>query len=97
MVRRALTNCSTGVGPGPGPVGTPGASDRALIATGSVNLDVPITVDALELTGGATAGSSPLTVTGELIWTFSQPGTFQFACLIPGHMEAGMQGPLTVN
>ncbi|MCB1332818.1 MAG: cupredoxin family protein [Roseivivax sp.] len=34
---------------------------------------------------------------GELIWTFSQPGTFQFACLIPGHMEAGMQGPLTVN
>lgn len=34
---------------------------------------------------------------GELIWTFSQPGTFQFACLIPGHMEAGMHGPLNVN
>jgi uncharacterized cupredoxin-like copper-binding protein len=35
--------------------------------------------------------------TGELIWTFSQAGTFQFACLIPGHMEAGMHGPLNVN
>lgn len=34
---------------------------------------------------------------GELIWTFSQAGTFQFACLIPGHMQAGMQGPLHVN
>ena len=33
----------------------------------------------------------------ELIWTFSQPGTFQFACLIPGHMDAGMHGPLSVN
>lgn len=69
-------NCSTGVGPGPGPVGTPGASDRALIATGSVNLDVPITVDALELTGGATAGGSPITVTGELIWTGGTLGEF---------------------
>lgn len=35
--------------------------------------------------------------TGELIWTFSQPGTFQFACLVPGHLEAGMHGPLNVN
>lgn len=35
--------------------------------------------------------------TGELIWTFSQAGTFQYACLIPGHMDAGMHGPLTVN
>ncbi|WP_370207725.1 cupredoxin domain-containing protein [Pararhodobacter marinus] len=35
--------------------------------------------------------------TGELIWTFSQAGTFQFACLIPGHMEAGMHGPISVN
>lgn len=35
--------------------------------------------------------------TGDLIWTFSQAGTFQYACLIPGHMDAGMHGPLTVN
>jgi uncharacterized cupredoxin-like copper-binding protein len=34
---------------------------------------------------------------GELIWTFSQAGTFQFACLIGGHMEAGMHGPVSVN
>lgn len=34
---------------------------------------------------------------GELIWTFTQDGTFQFACLIPGHYEAGMHGPITVK
>lgn len=34
---------------------------------------------------------------GEIVWTFSNAGTFQFACLIPGHMEAGMHGPITVN
>ncbi|MEI4233648.1 cupredoxin domain-containing protein [Roseovarius sp. D22-M7] len=34
---------------------------------------------------------------GELVWTFSNAGIFQFACLISGHMEAGMHGPITVN
>ena len=34
---------------------------------------------------------------GEIVWTFTDEGTFQFACLIPGHMEAGMHGPITVN
>ncbi|MCE0505941.1 cupredoxin family protein [Roseivivax sp. GX 12232] len=34
---------------------------------------------------------------GEIVWTFTDEGTFQFACLIPGHMEAGMHGPVTVN
>ena len=34
---------------------------------------------------------------GELVWTFSNAGTFQYACLIPGHMEAGMHGPITVD
>lgn len=34
---------------------------------------------------------------GEIIWTFTNEGTFQFACLIPGHMEAGMHGPIEVN
>ncbi len=29
---------------------------------------------------------------GELIWRFTKPGTFEFACLIPGHYEAGMYG-----
>ena len=31
-----------------------------------------------------------------LIWTFANEGTFEFACLIPGHYEAGMHGRLTV-
>lgn len=34
--------------------------------------------------------------TGEVVWTFSNPGTFEFACLIPGHYESGMHGPVAV-
>lgn len=34
---------------------------------------------------------------GEIVWRFSQPGEFQFACLIPGHFEAGMVGNVTVR
>lgn len=34
---------------------------------------------------------------GEIIWTFSKLGSFEFACLIPGHFEAGMTGKLTVG
>lgn len=33
----------------------------------------------------------------ELIWRFSKPGTFEFACLIPGHYEAGMYGTIVVK
>ncbi|MFG6591894.1 copper-binding protein [Sulfitobacter sp. 1A12157] len=33
---------------------------------------------------------------GEVIWTFANEGAFEFACLIPGHYESGMHGPLTV-
>ena len=33
---------------------------------------------------------------GEVIWTFANEGTFEFACLIPGHYESGMHGPLDV-
>ena len=35
--------------------------------------------------------------TGELAWNFNRPGTFQFACLIPGHFEAGMVGTVVVT
>lgn len=35
--------------------------------------------------------------TGELIWTFTRAGSFKFACLVPGHFEAGMVGKLTVQ
>lgn len=34
---------------------------------------------------------------GEIVWQFTQPGVFQFACLIPGHFEAGMVGKVTVK
>ncbi|SFD67392.1 Uncharacterized copper-binding protein, cupredoxin-like subfamily [Sulfitobacter brevis] len=34
---------------------------------------------------------------GEIVWTFANAGTFEFACLIPGHYESGMHGPITVS
>ncbi|WP_112809703.1 plastocyanin/azurin family copper-binding protein [Ensifer sp.] len=33
---------------------------------------------------------------GEIVWTFTNTGTFEFACLVPGHYDAGMHGPLEV-
>ncbi len=33
---------------------------------------------------------------GEIIWTFANTGKFGFACLIPGHYEAGMKGDIVV-
>ncbi|WP_445400441.1 cupredoxin domain-containing protein [Zobellella sp. An-6] len=33
---------------------------------------------------------------GGLVWKFDQPGTVDFACLLPGHMEAGMKGSIQV-
>jgi uncharacterized cupredoxin-like copper-binding protein len=34
---------------------------------------------------------------GDIVWTFNRPGDFEFACLIPGHFEAGMRGTLRVT
>lgn len=34
---------------------------------------------------------------GEIVWQFTNAGEFQFACLIPGHFEAGMVGKVTVK
>jgi len=31
-----------------------------------------------------------------MVWNFSKPGLFKFACLIAGHFEAGMQGTIRV-
>lgn len=33
----------------------------------------------------------------DLVWQFTQPGEFYYACLIPGHSEAGMIGKITVT
>jgi len=35
--------------------------------------------------------------TGEIVWRFSKAGTFEFACLIPGHYESGMHGKAVVK
>lgn len=34
---------------------------------------------------------------GEIVWQFTQAGEFSFACLQPGHFEAGMVGRVTVR
>jgi uncharacterized cupredoxin-like copper-binding protein len=33
----------------------------------------------------------------EILWRFSKRGTFEFACLIPGHREQGMVGTVHVK
>lgn len=33
---------------------------------------------------------------GELVWTFNRPGLYTYACLLPGHFEAGMSGTVEV-
>lgn len=33
---------------------------------------------------------------GEIVWTFTKAGRFEFACLIPGHYDMGMHGPVIV-
>lgn len=33
---------------------------------------------------------------GEIVWTFNRTGSFEFACLIAGHYQAGMVGTLVV-
>lgn len=35
--------------------------------------------------------------TGEVVWQFTKPGEFYYACLVPGHMEAGMIAKITVK
>ncbi len=33
---------------------------------------------------------------GEIVWKFTTDGQFKFACLVPGHYDAGMHGDVTV-
>ncbi len=42
------------------------------------------------------AGADP-GKTAEMIWRFTQSGTFDFACLYPGHFESGMVGKILVE
>lgn len=34
---------------------------------------------------------------GEIVWTFNRAGEFEYACLLPGHYEAGMRGRIEVK
>jgi uncharacterized cupredoxin-like copper-binding protein len=34
---------------------------------------------------------------GQIVWQFTKAGEYQFACLIPGHYEAGMVGKVVVK
>ncbi|PQA79226.1 plastocyanin/azurin family copper-binding protein [Rhodoferax sp. TS-BS-61-7] len=34
---------------------------------------------------------------GEIVWQFTKSGTVNFACLMPGHFEAGMKGQVKVG
>lgn len=33
----------------------------------------------------------------QIVWNFNKPGEFDYACLLPGHYEAGMKGKIVVN
>jgi uncharacterized cupredoxin-like copper-binding protein len=34
---------------------------------------------------------------GAILWKFTRRGAFEYACLIPGHLEAGMHGQVIVK
>ena len=34
---------------------------------------------------------------GDVVWQFDRPGSFDFACLVSGHLEAGMTGKIVVR
>jgi uncharacterized cupredoxin-like copper-binding protein len=34
---------------------------------------------------------------GELLWKFTKRGEFEYACLVPGHYQAGMHGKIIVK
>ena len=35
--------------------------------------------------------------TKEILWRFTKPGSFEFACLLPGHYESGMKGVVAIK
>ncbi len=39
----------------------------------------------------------PAYMTDAILWRFTRAGRFEFACLIPGHLEAGMLGTIIVK
>jgi len=43
------------------------------------------------------AARVPPKKTDEIVWNFTKSGDFEFACLIPGHRDAGMFGTVEVK
>lgn len=58
-------------------------------------------MDMTRMPGHKHAAASAIAVkpgeTKELIWQFTKPGSFEFACNFPGHAEVGMAGTITVR
>ncbi|MNG79584.1 plastocyanin [compost metagenome] len=56
--------------------------------------------DPMKQGSGHGAGNTVLVLPGqraELTWTFRQSAPIEFACNVPGHYQAGMVGPLTIE
>ena len=57
---------------------------------------------AAAMTGAGMAHDEPHAATvepggtGEIVWRFNRAGRFDFACLVPGHYQAGMTGKISV-
>ena len=46
---------------------------------------------------GPGAARVPAGGTARLIWQFTRPGEYYYACLVPGHFDAGMIGTIVVQ
>lgn len=81
------------------------AYDKAELssAPGKVTIDFnnPAAIEhdvAIEAEGGEELAASETITEGETsVSTELAPGTYTFFCTVPGHREAGMEGPLTVE
>ena len=47
--------------------------------------------------GAAHAAHVQPGATSRVVWQFTKPGEFHYACLVPGHFEAGMIGTIVVR
>jgi uncharacterized cupredoxin-like copper-binding protein len=70
-----------------------------VLATTSENLEHAVAMQTNPEMGHADPNARRVAPnqTSEMVWKFSKPGEFEFACLIPGHREAGMFGAVDVK
>ena len=80
------------------PAGTP--IQFNIINDGTIEHEVVLESEGADrepLTDGALAESIGARREGSFTFTFEEGGSFQLACHIPGHYEAGMVVPITVD